>query len=205
MAKFINITGQRFGRLVAIIRCESGQWLCQCDCGNETRVASGNLRYGTTKSCGCLAREMLLKRNTKHGLRHTPEWHIWAQMIGRCTNPRNKGYGNYGGRGIKIEDPRWFDFRNFYIDIGPRPSPELTLERINNDFGYCKDNVSWRSRKEQSRNRRGRHYVTYRGETKMLQEWAEITGIKINVLIMRARHGWSDEKIISTPLVRIVK
>lgn len=205
MGAFRDITGLRFGKLVVLRLAKERNkfgnlmWVCRCDCKTKVTVAGANLQSGNTRSCGCLFREALIARNTKHGLRHTPEWHIWAQMIGRCTNPKNKGYKNYGGRGITIEDPRWFDFRNFIADVGLRPSPELTLERLDNERGYYKENIAWRTRLEQSRNRRNRLRLTFNGETKILSEWAESTGIKLHTLLNRVRRGWPTEKILQTP------
>lgn len=207
MAKFIDITGQVFGRLT-VVEIDQGRnspgrffWKCQCICGNIKTVNASNLR-GTTRSCGCLFREMLLKRNTKHGLRYTPEWHVWAQMIGRCNNPKNKGYKNYGGRGITIEDHRWLDFKNFIADVGLRPDPKSMLDRLDNEKGYYKDNVAWRYRKEQNRNKRRLHWITFNGETRILIEWSEIIGLPYHTLLARLRNGWSTEKAFAMPLLR---
>lgn len=206
MDKAIDITGRTFGRLRAI--CVSGrtkkneiQWQCECVCGNITYSTVANLSAGRKRSCGCIAYELLMERSTKHGMRHTPEWHIWAQMIGRCNNPRNKGYKNYGERGIRIEDPRWLKFIHFFEDMGKRPNPELTLDRLDNDKGYCKDNCAWRTRKEQSRNRRNRHWVTYNGETKILSEWAEILQLPFSVLFYRLKK-WPPEVAFSRPKLK---
>lgn len=204
MGKFKDLRGQKFGRLVVIkihpdraYKSKVIEWICRCDCGNFTTVVGNNLVRGTTSSCGCFFRETLIERNTIHGFRYTPEWHIWAQMVGRCNNPKNKGYHNYGGRGIKIEDERWLKFSNFIADMRLRPSSYLTLERINNDRGYCKDNCTWATRKQQSRNRRNRRQITFNGETRILSEWAEVLGIKFHTLLNRLNRKWPLEKALS--------
>lgn len=211
MGKFIDITGQVFGRLTVIRLAEERDtlrrflWHCMCQCGELPIVSGEALKSGNTRSCGCLFREVLIQRNTTHGLRHTPEWHIWAQMIGRCRNPRNKGYKNYGARGITIEDPRWFNFAHFIADMGPRPSRELTLERLNNDRGYYKDNCAWKTRAEQSRNKRNLRWITFRGETKVLTDWANAKGLRPVTLLFRFKRGWSIEKALMTPVLNMNK
>ena len=157
----IKMTGLRFGRLFVID--EAGYdnqkkllWKCLCDCG-ETKIISGNsLRRGHTKSCGCLsierARENLIKRNTTHDMTHSLEYNSWRGMIGRCTNPNNIGYSNYGGRGITV-CKRWLKFENFLEDMG-RKLEGLTIERKNNELGYFKENCIWANRTIQNRNQR---------------------------------------------------
>lgn len=162
MTRMIDITGQRFGRLTAIE--PTGQslnkyilWRCKCDCGNEHIARSHDLRQGTTKSCGCLLRETATrmgKSNTTHGMTNAPEYYTWEAMKQRCCNPKDISYKRYGGRGIKI-CKRWLDsFENFYADMGPRPTPEHTIQRIDNDKGYSPANCKWVPWQEQYSNRR---------------------------------------------------
>ncbi|RKZ92271.1 MAG: AP2 domain-containing protein, partial [Gammaproteobacteria bacterium] len=99
-----DLTGQTFGRLKVWSHEGSGSWLTRCECGNEKVVDSQNLRTGGTQSCGCLKN----KRRITHGMTHTSIYSSWSMMVQRCTNVYNKNYPNYGGRGIKIEDPRWY-------------------------------------------------------------------------------------------------
>jgi len=159
MSALIDLTGQRFIRLVVIIRATPDKsrkirWWCICDCGNVTIVQSNNLKSGNTKSCGCLMRERAVETNTTHGMVDSLEYHSWAGMIQRCTNPNNTAYKNYGSRGISV-CKKWMKFENFFADMGERPQT-LTLERINNDLGYFPENCCWDTRIAQARNRRKR-------------------------------------------------
>ena len=124
---------------------------------------------------------------------------VWAGMRGRCANPNDTSYPNYGGRGITI-CAEWDDFAVFHawaMTSGYRKG--LTLDRIDNDGPYAPDNCRWANRKTQSRNRRGRRYLTLNGRTRMVAEWAEEIGLSTNALLMRLRIGWSVEKALTTP------
>jgi hypothetical protein len=159
-----DLVGQTFGRLAVLSRApretrtEDVKWLCRCVCGNESNVRSVLLRSGKTQSCGCLRREILSAKNTRHG--HTVgnsmtrEYRIWLSMMNRCRNPNVDRYECYGGRGIKVCE-RWHAFDNFLADVGPIPAP-LSIDRINNDGDYEPGNVRLATRKEQAANRRPR-------------------------------------------------
>lgn len=159
-----NLTNQRFGRLVAIrpdLPWSRGtsRWLCRCDCGNEVSVERSSLIRGATKSCGCWRNER--RRQGKHGLTYSPEWHAWRRAKERVVNPNAKGYRNYGGRGIQMS-PEWVgDFAAFFEHIGPKPQPHenYSLDRINNDGHYEPGNVRWATRSIQMKNRRSRRRV----------------------------------------------
>lgn len=159
MGSFINITGQRFGRLVAVQMSPVNaskrlKWRCRCDCGNEKEALSHLLRAGLTRSCGCLQREACREKNSTHGMRNAPEYSVWYDMKRRCHDPRNKRYADYGGRGIAVCERWQISFANFYEDMGPRPTATHSIDRINNDGNYEPLNCKWSTKSEQAFNRR---------------------------------------------------
>lgn len=157
MSKHIDISGQRFGRLVAISRDRvrmGSYWLFKCDCGKTSSVLKCNLSH--TRSCGCIRREQVIKRLTTHGKSGTSvdrTYRIWCSMLNRCRNPNNYSYKHYGGRGIKV-CKAWLKFEAFSDWVKTSNySPKLELDRRNNDKGYSPSNCRWVTHKENCQNR----------------------------------------------------
>jgi hypothetical protein len=153
----LDLTGQRFGRLMVIEEAGRSKnkrisWECVCDCGETVTVVSGDLTSGHTQSCGCLNKERSKKANTTHGMRGTSTYQTWADLIKRCNNPKNTGFKNYGGRGIKV-CKEWLRFEKFFKDMGEKPA-NLTIERVDNNKGYYKGNCKYATSTEQNRNQR---------------------------------------------------
>lgn len=152
----IDETGNVYGRLKVLsyshtIKGRGTFWDCICDCGNKHLVNSARLRNGNTQSCGCLGKEKLELRN-KHGLSGKKEYAVWASMLQRCNNPKDKKFSEYGGRGIQVLDG-WEKFENFYSDMGDCPDG-LSLERIDVNGHYCKNNCKWETLSNQNFNQR---------------------------------------------------
>lgn len=122
-------------------------------------------------------------------------------MRRRCESPTESGFAHYGGRGITV-DPRWASFAAFLEDMGPRPSPLYTIERVDNDGPYAPENCRWADRTEQANNRRSSRIVSHAGESLTLAEWSRRTGIKWHTLWQRLANGWSVEKALTEPVRR---
>jgi hypothetical protein len=185
-------SGVRVGRLTLLrktapLYSRSGRrrtcWLCRCDCGREAAILAQSLRcalisaQGGSRSCGCLAKD----RATRHGEisnnRPSPEYAAWLAAKKRCSNPRNASFTHYGGRGIAICD-RWADsFENFLHDMGRRPGPGYSLDRIDFNRGYEPGNCRWADVTTQSRNRRGVRFYAFDGSVGVLADWTTYFGV----------------------------
>lgn len=214
-SRIVDISGQRFGRLVAIEHAgrvvnKSGfrttLWKCKCDCGNESIVRYPLLVSGNTRSCGCLEREnkermMKLAQQTNRKsvskdfigkLEDHPLYKTWKSMIMRCNNPHVKNYNNYGRRGIKVCD-RWsgnLGFENFVNDMGERPTPEHTLDRIDYNGYYEPSNCRWATTDEQANNRTDNIYVIIGDREITAKQFCKALGLNYWVAIKQIQRGY---------------
>ena len=191
------LVGERFGRLL-VTALDGEHRICRCDCGKTTRVTSSNIGRKTF-SCGCLWRE----RITRHGRVKSQEYGIWEGIVGRCTNPSNSRWKDYGGRGIRICDEWRESFSAFLGCVGERPSRQHFIDRFpNNDGHYEPGNVRWATRSEQQRNRRNNHVLTAFDKTQTLTAWAQETGIGVGAIRQRLRYNWPVEVALTLPATR---
>jgi hypothetical protein len=202
-SRFIDMTGQTFTRLTAVQYLGECKYLCRCSCGTERTVHVGMLRTGNTRSCGCLRRELQIERNLSHGKAKTREYAAWSGMITRCTNEKRPEFTNYGGRGITVAQ-EWRGpegFERFLAHIGPRPSKDHSVERIENDGNYEPGNVKWATRAEQSINKRRNRFLMVDGVMQLASKVAASRGISRSNFENRVRKlGWSIERAASQPV-----
>lgn len=203
----IAMVGQSFGLSVVLeeLPRSGGRrvFLCLCGCGNTFQALGENLRKGHTKSCGCYQALQASTANFIHGEsgspNQSPEFRAWAAMRNRCTNPSNERYPRYGGRGVQVCG-RWLEsFANFLEDMGRRPGPEYSLERLNNDGNYEVSNCKWVSKIDQANNTINNIRYTHKGKTLTLAQWSRETGLSQGCLGYRHRQGWSVEDMLSIP------
>lgn len=218
MSKFIDMTGQRYGRLVAVSifgrdRHKKILWNFVCDCGKEHIAAGESVRQGKIVSCGCFRDENFAKRNTVHGFsrrygKRKRIHKIWTAMIARCKYVKDERLNKwYISKGIKVCD-RWSEFKNFLEDMGDSYDSHAekfgerntTIDRIDSKGNYCKENCRWATWKEQMNNHGYNTHIRFNGETKNLHEWAELFGIKPGTLSDRLRYGWTIEKALTKPV-----
>lgn len=197
--------GDRFGRWVVLgdflRRGGRSTLVCQCECGTVKRVGVQMLHVGTSRSCGCLSSELTAARNHRHGAHGWPEYRIWSQMKSRCNNPRQEEHKNYGGRGIYVCEDWSKSFQDFIRDVGRRPNPRMTLERIDNNGPYASGNVRWAPLAEQARNKRSNRIIEFNGKAMCLSDWAANLGTTASVLRARlSRHGWSVSRALTAPV-----
>ena len=185
--------GREYGKLTVVARKGSNKFghplfFCKCKCGSSTVAKGADLRAGGYKSCGCL------KRTQGHNGHVLGE--VWRGMLKRCKDHKSIGYKNYGGRGITVCD-RWMTFSNFVEDMYPSFKKGLTLDRIDNETGYCAENCRWATWKQQQRNTRRNRFLTLNGMTKCISEWSQSLGIPKTTIWNRLHRGWSVERALT--------
>lgn len=201
----LDLTGQQFGRWTAIERGPKRKaqltWNCICQCGNTGTVGTAQLTSGHSRSCGCLNRELTSKANTRaSGIKGRPaNYSVWHGIKNRCLNPKAPGYRLYGGRGITI-CPEWCSsFAAFDADMGPRPSPGHSIDRIDNALGYFKENCRWATPEQQASNKRTNRLETLEGKTMTRAAWARSLGLARETVGNRLKRGWPLARALTTP------
>jgi hypothetical protein len=176
------LVGRRFGKLIVVSELESivsgshkrRRFKCLCDCGNTKIIWYENITSGHTKSCGCLKSEASRLAHLTHGesqKNETVEYKTWTGIIARCYNQNETGFKNYGGRGIVMCEAWKNSFQSFLKDMGRRPTPTHTIDRINNNGNYEPSNCKWSTKKEQGKNKRNNHWIECNGETMIFADW----------------------------------
>ena len=206
--RFVNRVGWKFGELTVLGyagKTNSGavHWYCKCDCGNITKAKWSHISDGSTVSCGCFAARSASARERTHchsvNGKASPTYSTWRAMKSRCLLRSSRNFDYYGGRGITVCD-RWLEsFENFLSDMGERPVG-ASIDRIDNDKGYYKENCRWATTQEQQSNRSDNVLITYNGEQKTQSQWAEYAGILVTTFRNRIASGWSIERAITQKL-----
>lgn len=208
MSAFIDITGKKYGRLIAVEHVGTDKhhyacWKCRCECGNELFVSSAALRSGNTKSCGCYKNETVAKRMTKHGEYKTRLYGIWRDMLSRANGDNDHDsrlWKEYRGRGITVCD-EWKEYESFaswaksngYAD-------NLSIDRIDVNGNYEPNNCRWATMKQQANNKRTSRFVNINGEIKTVTEWCEIFGVNRMTAFARIdRLGWDPVDAVMKP------
>lgn len=216
MGKRLDLVGKKFNRLKIVKLIKSSKFnkrkfLCKCDCGNTVEVVGSEVKSGHTKSCGCWNKEKRFgnKYAQSHGMKNTKFYYVWRGIKKRCLLKTDPHYKSYGKRGIQVTT-RWLKFENFrddmyasYLEHIKRFGKDTSIDRINNNAGYSKENCRWATGIEQQNNTRHNTWLTFNGETMTIAQWCRKLNIKITTLCMRIYvRKWSIEKSLVTPTLK---
>lgn len=199
MPAFLNLSGKRFSRLVVVsptTRRSGGNVVfeCHCDCGKTAFVSGDRLQRGNDTSCGCGRK----RRWLKHGLSRHPLHKTWASLVYRCTEPTNKQWEDYGGRGITV-CAEWLGdggLERFIADMGPRPKG-TSIDRIDNNGTYSPANCRWATKVEQNSNTRQNILITYNGKKQTASAWSRETGLDRSTILSRYHAGRPIEEVLA--------
>ena len=192
-----NLQGFHFGSLTVLQLGKShgngAVWLCQCKCGTQKEIRASDMVQGSVKSCGCEHTKRIAKASTTHGLTNTRTYSIWQAMRNRC----NRINQDYSCRGITY-DERWDSFENFYLDMGEVPDG-MSIDRIDVNGNYNKDNCRWATREQQANNTRANVFIEWNGKRQTRSQWERELNMKPTTLRSRLKAGWSLDRAM-TPL-----
>jgi hypothetical protein len=207
-----DLYGKKFNKLMVIKYAKSykwqSYWLCKCVCGNLCEVSSAALISNNTKSCGCLKMEKLIKRSTKHNMVYTRFYHIYCGIVSRCKYKSKKDYRWYGGKGIRC---LWLTFSDFKQDmyksylshVKKFGEKETTIDRINSDGNYCKENCRWATLEEQKNNTTSNLFVYDENHNKQkVDDIYKICNINKPLIRSRIKRGWTYKEIITIPILK---
>ena len=207
MPRFKDISGQTFNRVLVLYRKGHAKdkhitWWCRCSCGAEFECPGNALIRGNTKSCGCLSKELTIKRSTKHGAatrknKH-PIYRNYHHMLERCYNPNNKNYNLYGARGITVCETWKNDFSTFFNwALSNNWQQGLSIDRIDNNGNYYPENCRWSTQLEQCNNQNKNIVLTYQNKTQTLSQWARELNMPYACLYDRYLRKLPVEKVLT--------
>lgn len=195
-------SGFQFGRWTVLVEMPQRTsnrrvFSVSCECGVEKEILLQSLLCGDSQSCGCLHADRSRDAMQTHGQAKHPLYSTWQGMIARCTNPRDRFYHAYGGRGITV-CTEWIESpAAFFSAVGPKPFPQATIDRINNSLGYQPGNVRWASPTEQMRNTRSNVWVETPNGRVLLSDAAKNAGLKRETVFWRYRQGLPIDQVLS--------
>jgi hypothetical protein len=206
MATAIDMTGVVINGISVVAKDGSRDgkvlWKCLCPCGNEFLAIGTSLRLGKARGCTACAKKNVIAAATKHNAIGTREYVTYNAMKARCYNPKDKRYECYGGRGITICD-RWLgSFPLFLSDMGSKPSPHHSIERMNGDKGYEPGNCVWATLSEQANNRSNNTRIEIDGRTQNLIQWSKEAGVNRTVILRRMKRGITGAALINKGVIR---
>lgn len=198
----LTLIGKTFGKLKIVGREKYGKKLrvvVQCFCGHQYSAQLGNIKINKWGCRSCMLRDKPTPINITHNKTSIPEYEVWRGMRQRCTNSKTRSFKSYGGRGIKV-DPSWNCFDQFYRDMGNRPSSKYSLERIDNNKNYSKQNCRWATHKDQARNKRNTTFIKINDIIMTKTDWCDWIGINGCTVNTRQIRGMPLNLAIFTPI-----
>lgn len=205
--RFKDLSGRTFGRLKVLRHAEDyvtpkgakyPRCVCACECGTKKEIIVYQLVSGKVVSCGCYGKAVRLTAALKHGRSRSRIYKIWQAIHQRCRNPNIPRYKHYGKRGINVCE-RWNQFENFFEDMGETYSDDLTIDRIDNDGNYCKENCRWSNYEQQANNTSRTIYLEFENKRKALSVWCRERHMNYAAVLWRIKNGWSATDALTTP------